>query len=111
MLSAPPLGFCAIAAVTLCVLFASESAPATLKMEDDGTSEVMSSMTKCVGEQRRAAKCWIAATGAGEPAMAEAVVELLGGLGRRLEPGTGTVHPVAGTGSERCAERRGGRRA
>ena len=43
MLGAPPLGFCAIAAVAFSVLLASDSAAANLKSKLTGISEVMCS--------------------------------------------------------------------
>ena len=77
MLGAPPLGLAPIAAVALCVLLASESAPATLKSKLSGTSEVMWSKMKWVGESTfETANSWIAAISAGRPAMDEAMVAI-----------------------------------
>ncbi len=76
MLGAPPLGFCAIAAVALCVLLASESAPATLKSKLSGISEPIWSLMIDVGAVTARSPLSIAAISAGRPAMDMAIVEL-----------------------------------
>ncbi|MHC2321485.1 hypothetical protein ACVIHC_008531 [Bradyrhizobium diazoefficiens] len=77
MLGAPPLGFCAIAAVALWLLLASDSAPATLKSKLNGISEPIWSLMIDVGEVTARSPRSIAAISAGRPAMDEAIVELL----------------------------------